>query len=117
MVLSNKQHVEFLGSLFPFNLLDQASFQHVVQLFESVQFPAGTPIYQRDDLVDSFYLIITGNVRVSGDGKALSGDTRELGVGECFGEEALKASGLRQMDAVCKTQVDALIISRVEIAD
>lgn len=87
-----------LGGITLFKSLSDEQFDGVVQSFEQQRYHAGDVIVQQRDGADHFYLIQSGTVQVSKDGKAV----RSLGPWDYFGERGL----LLQMErsATCKAQ-------------
>jgi MFS family permease len=68
-----------------FQPLPLPAIEQLARGLESVQVPAGQPVFRQGDLADRFYVIETGTADVVGDGRIVT----KLGPGDGFGEIAL----------------------------
>lgn len=90
----------------------------VAQLLKKVSFEPGETIFEEGSEEDTLYIIRTGEVEVRKVTDRKSGKHKLVAVlvrGEFFGEMAVFLGHPRSADAVARTPVDAVTISRAEI--
>lgn len=76
----------------PLEQYNEESLQLLANLFTFTEFESGDRIYCQGDLVDSFYIILQGSVKVASEGPVEKKEEiffEKLSEGECFGENAL----------------------------
>jgi hypothetical protein len=77
--------IGLLHSVPMFQPLPLPAIEQLARGLESVQVPAGQPVFRQGDPADRFYVIETGTADVVGDGRIVT----KLGPGDGFGEIAL----------------------------
>ena len=77
--------IGLLHSVPMFQPLPLPAIEQLARGLESVQVPAGQPVFRQGDPADRFYVIGTGTADVVGDGRIVT----KLGPGDGFGEIAL----------------------------
>ena len=83
--------------------------------FNKINFKANTPIFDEGDVGDAAYLILKGSVEIRKGVRASSPQLlATLGKGDAFGEMALFDDGPRMAQAIARTDVIAIQISRDE---
>jgi len=93
-----------------FSTLDQRSMEAVATLAREVALPAGTVLMREGEPAESFYLIVTGTVRVQRAGAPV----RSLSDGGFLGEIALVEQGERTATATCVTDCQLLVLGSFE---
>ena len=93
-----------LAGLPIFAKLEPRSMQAVATLARSVSFPAGTVLLREGESAGSFYVIVTGTVRVERAGVFV----RSMSTGGFIGEIALVEGRERTATATCATDCDLL---------
>ena len=101
MAFLEGQYDEFVHGTFPFNLLDEESFEQLKPGMVEFNYHAGSRLYSFDERAEYFYLIISGKVELYREEDDKPAERVKLGPGCCFGEEALRAEGYRLTDARC----------------
>ncbi len=112
MAILDEQTVEFVRSIYPFNLLDDESFSLLLPELREIQFKSATSIYSFDDASSFYYLIASGRVEISGGKDREENRVTILNTGCGFGEEAFKAHSFRLTNAKCLENTHLVLINR-----
>jgi CRP-like cAMP-binding protein len=115
MIPENESNSAFLRTVFPFNLLNDEEMSQISPLFEKGVVPQGQSIFQVDNPVDGFYVIMTGKVLVKSVNKKKSQQVFSLSTGDHFGEDSLGRIEFRKQSAVALTRVIYLKCSTTDI--
>jgi len=102
--------VDLLAHLPLFAALEERSMQAVAALAREVAAPAGTVLMREGEPADSFYLIVSGVVRVERAGAAV----RSMSDGGFLGEIALVEQGTRTATATCATDCRLIMLGSFE---
>lgn len=117
MNISGERITGFLHKIFPFNLLDESDLARIIPLFAKIRLPAGMVIYRQGEIPEHFYLILSGNVRVSlSEGQ---GEDKMWGLhtGDSLGVEVLRSNLYRLTDAICETEVELLRMDKAVLLE
>ena len=101
-----------------FSLLDEKERATLAERVETVQFAAGTVLFNRGDPGDSLYVVRSGAVELF-----FKNDTGERIVlatvtpGHFFGEISLLDGGARTASAVAIQNVEAVVVDRGDLAE
>ena len=101
-----------------FALLDEQERATLAERVDTVTFKEGTPLFHRGDPGDSLYVVRAGAVEIF-----FKNDTGErivletAGPGHFFGEISLLDGGPRTASAVAKTDVEAVVVDRGDLAE
>src|SRR5215470_15892161 len=98
------QGVDLIKDVGPRHLLSLAEVAREVEIW------SGDTIYREEDAADALYIVVTGRVRLSVQGKTIS----EVGPGEAFGSWALVDDSMRGGRADCVENGTALALDREE---
>ena len=99
-----------LGSMPLFATLDPRYIQAVAALAREVTKPAGSVLMREGEPAESFYLIVSGTVRVERDGVPV----RSMSEGGYLGEIGLVEGSARTATATCATDCRFLELGRFE---
>jgi uncharacterized membrane protein len=109
---------ELLSEVPLFASLDAPERATLAERIETVTFAAGTPLFHRGDPGDSLYVVRAGEVEIF-----FKNDTGERIVletatpGHFFGEISLLDGGPRTASALAKTDVEAVVVDRGDLAE
>ncbi len=101
---------DILARLPLFSKLDPRSTEAVATLAREVMAPAGTILIREGEPADSFYVIVSGTVRISRAGAPV----RSMSDGGFLGEIALVEQGERTATATCETDCELLAFGSFE---
>lgn len=90
--------------------LDDGELEAVGGLCDEVEMPAGRELITEGTFGNEFFLILSGDVRISRNGATL----RILGPGDFLGEIALVDHGRRSATATCATDCRLLVLGHRE---
>ncbi len=90
--------------------LDPRSLEAVATLARDVSMPAGRVLIEEGDAAESFYIIVSGTIRIERDGRFV----RSLTDGGFLGEIALSKQTDRTATATCATDCELLELGRHE---
>jgi len=92
----------------PVHMLDEVS-----RVVEDRMLPARTVVFKRGDPGDSFWVILSGKVRVfRSDDQGVEITLSELGRGQCFGEVALLTGEARSASVETLEETQALVLTK-----
>jgi uncharacterized membrane protein len=109
---------EMLAEVPLFKLLDAAERTTLAERLEKITAPAGKTLFSRGDPGDALYIVRTGEVEIF-----FKNDTGErilletAGVGDFFGEISLLDGGPRTATAIAKSDVEAIVVDRGDLAE
>jgi CRP-like cAMP-binding protein len=93
-----------------FAKLDARSLEAIATLARIVSMPAGTVLMQEDETTESFYVIVSGTVRVERDGEYV----RSMTAGGFLGEIALLEETTHTATVTCTTACEFVQLGRYE---
>jgi CRP-like cAMP-binding protein len=105
--------VQALKQIFLFKDVSEPVLKVVAQVAEEVSFAPGEKIADESQSIKALYLIRSGTVRTSSEGKP----PVTFGTGEAIGQMALLDEGPVGMTAVALERVDVFAIDRRKLAD
>jgi CRP-like cAMP-binding protein len=82
VVETSRRRVELLGACRLFSGLGRDVLERIAARATEIDFPAGHVIARQNEIGTGFFVLVTGRVRVTRDGRQIA----ELGPGEFFGE-------------------------------
>ena len=97
-------------------LARQISYDKFAKMMESSyrrRFAPGEHVFSQGDAVDGFYIVVSGECKVTATPRAGQSPTEiaKLGPGDCFGETGLlEGRTVRNSSVVCETPVEVLMI-------
>ena len=94
--------VELLQRVPMLRTLPLPSVEQLARGLEQVSLPAGSTVFSRGDVGDRYYVIESGQVDVTGEGRLIT----TLGPGEGFGEIALLRASTRTASVTTRSQVE-----------
>ncbi|KAL7054680.1 hypothetical protein AAHC03_025852 [Spirometra sp. Aus1] len=119
-----EERVKFLSSVPLLKNLDEAKLQRITDVLEAQFHPAGECIIRQDEQADSFFIIQSGEVKVTmkvtgADGNQNEIEIRRMTRGEYFGEKALLGEGRRTANiyAISPSGVDLLCLYRKDFLE
>lgn len=115
MVIDPKDKVAMLQRIHMFRDMDEQLLEQVVPFLDPYEYAAGQTIFQAGDPPDYFYIIFSGQVKLSR--AEQNGVTRHLGTlqdGDYFGQELLNLTWPREISAAAETPVTVLRISAAD---
>jgi len=93
--------------------LDEGELDRVAEICKEQQFKSGQTIFKEAEPGNRFYIILTGDVRIS---RNIPGSGEEalaiLGPGACFGEMSVFDRSERSTDAIANSPCTLMTISR-----
>lgn len=105
---SQSVSLSFLGKVKLFQRLPKDQHSLLQKICEPLEVPQGSVLIKQGDDGNEFYVIVTGSVSVTVDGKQVA----TLGVGDYFGEMALLRSEPRTATITAATPLSVLMIRR-----
>ena len=108
--LENK---EFLESVSMFSVLTQTQKENLLAVMAGQKFPAGKRIVLEGETGELLYIIKSGSVTCSKEGKEI----RKMRKGDYFGEQALLTNSIRTATVVAYEEVRLLSISRNQLTE
>lgn len=97
-----------------FQHFSQSQLEQLVQVGNSVQYPAQTTLFEQGDEADSLYVILEGSVKVFGqDPSGQSIELSTLGTGAFFGELALVDGGTRSATIITEENAEFFVLNRL----
>jgi len=87
--------------------------EEIARVVEERLVPAGTPVFKRGDAGDSFWVIVSGKVRIfRSDDQGVEITLSELGPGQSFGEVALLTGEARSASVETLEETQALVLTK-----
>jgi CRP/FNR family transcriptional regulator, cyclic AMP receptor protein len=105
---SKKVYVDHLSKVEMFQHFSRKHLERVASSGDHITVPAGKILFQQDQTGSDAYIVLSGEVTISRNGKAVA----TLGEGQLLGELSLLDQGPRTATATCATECDVLVISR-----
>jgi CRP-like cAMP-binding protein len=105
---SKKMYVDHLAKVEMFQHFSRKHLERIASAGDQVTLPAGTKLFQQDQSGSDAYIVLTGDVTISRNGKTVV----TLGPGQLLGELSLLDQGPRTASATCATECEVLVISR-----
>jgi hypothetical protein len=111
MPMSSGSHREWLARAFP--QLGEPLLSETAEALREIRVAPGQVIIRRGDAADVFYIITSGKVGVTREGRSGSESTvATLGPGQFFGEMSLLEDSTRTANVFAQTRVELLALDR-----
>ena len=105
--LDNQEHFDLLRTLAFFHEFSHAEIWEVLRASDWIEYREGDDIVREGEIDDRFYIIVSGTVTVSANGKIVG----RLASGECFGETSYVRGAKRQASIGAEGPVTILRVS------